>query len=371
MVKKKAVIITIYDPNPNMGNRLQNYAVQTILEKMGFDTISIMFRKPTMNFKRNIKYCIHKLTGFKFTKNKIFWNTIPQQIKVFNKFNRKYIKSFRINKLDDIPPADFYILGSDQIWNPQWWADDQPDIAQNLYFATFSNPEKIICLSPSFGVESIPEQWESWFKQCLSRISKLSVRENAGKKLIKKLSGKEAIVTIDPTLMLDKDEWEKIVANPPKINIASNYILVYFLGTRSAKANLDIEKYEKELDATVYYLFDKNNRELLWAGPSDFIYLVAHAQLILTDSFHACVFSFIYGKPFLVYNRTDNNNMMSRMDTFLDTFDLRRKYVYSYLPNDILECDYSIGYKSLKMEQKKLNDFLKASLGANSYEVFE
>ena len=97
-------------------------------------------------------------------------------------------------------------------------------------------------------------------------------------------------------------------------------------------------------------------------GPSEFLYLIAHAELILTDSFHACVFSFIYERTFLVYNRQGTDNMMSRMQTLFTKFNLERKYVDSGLENDIFEYDYTVGKKRLVEEQKKVISFLKESM---------
>lgn len=99
------------------------------------------------------------------------------------------------------------------------------------------------------------------------------------------------------------------------------------------------------------------------SDPSEFIYLIANAKLVMTDSFHACVFSFLFNKPFLVYSREGSEgNMMSRMDTLLGKFDLKRKYVDSGLSNDIFECDYSNGYKQLVKERAKVEAFLHKSL---------
>lgn len=100
------------------------------------------------------------------------------------------------------------------------------------------------------------------------------------------------------------------------------------------------------------------------SGPSEFIYLIEHASLVLTDSFHACVFSFLFNKPFLVYSRQSDNmeNMMSRIETFLSKFHLERKYVNSGLINDVMECDYIEGFKQLEIERKKVIEFLKMSM---------
>ena len=99
------------------------------------------------------------------------------------------------------------------------------------------------------------------------------------------------------------------------------------------------------------------------AGPREFLYLIDHADLVLTDSFHACVFSFIFGKPFRVYPREGKEtNMLSRINTLLKTFSLERKFSESGLKNDWLEHDYSAGYEALKTEREKAKQYLKSSI---------
>lgn len=365
MKTKKIDIITIYDPNPNMGNRLQNYAVQKVLEDFDIEVKTIAFRHSALNKKNRFKKMIHEFTKYRFTKNKFFWKFMIEQIEKFNDFNNKYIKTDNINRIGDIQSADYYVLGSDQLWNPQWWNKENPEMEKNIYLGTFAKPEQLVCFSPSFGRDFIPDEWTEWFKHNLSRISRFCVREESGRKLIKELTGKDAVVTIDPTLMLSQKEWNEIAVKPQNIKENEKFILTYFLGGRSERVNKDIQKYANEIGAKVIYLFDQEHPEYFLMGPSEFLYLIAHAKLVLTDSFHACVFSFIYERPFLVYNRVGATGMMSRMETLFTKFDLERKYVDSGLENDIFECDYSAGKKQLEEEQKKLISFLEECMCVN------
>ena len=108
---------------------------------------------------------------------------------------------------------------------------------------------------------------------------------------------------------------------------------------------------------------DRDQPELYVSGPEEFIFLLSKAKLVLTDSFHACVFSFLFRKPFLVYKREDTqNNMMSRIDTLLKKFKLQRKFVDSGLHNELFECDYDLGYEILAKERVKVIEFLKKSM---------
>ena len=116
--------------------------------------------------------------------------------------------------------------------------------------------------------------------------------------------------------------------------------------------------HSKEFNIKVYRIFDERCETLYSINPSNFVYLIKNASLIMTDSFHACVFSFIYDRPFLLYDRVGTPGMMSRMDTLFDKFDLKRKYVNSGLTNEVLEHDYSNGYCNLKEEKNILRNFI-------------
>lgn len=358
-MKKKASIITIYDPKPNYGNRLQNYAVQFVLENLGLDVITIAVENYRITTLEWIKYILQRISDYHFPGDKKYWETeFPKRAK-FNSFNKKYIKTKYANKIEDIGKSDYYIIGSDQVWNPEWYK--YCPIKSEVFLLSFAKPNQKICFSPSFGIDDIDDEWKGWFAKQLSSFPQIAVREQAGAKIVKKLTGKDALVTIDPTLMLCKNDWNKIAKCPPKINCNKNYILIYFLGGISDRIENDLKEYEAVTGYTIYNVLDTSNPDLYRTDPSEFIYLISHAKLILTDSFHACVFSFIYDKPFLVYNRQDGG-MMSRLNTLLNKFSLERKYVGSGLANELFECDYKEGYLRLKQEKKELLNYLKKTM---------
>src|SRR5699024_4424214 len=118
---------------------------------------------------------------------------------------------------------DFFIVGSDQVWNPHNLH------GTSFYFLDFAPKEKRISYSASFGIDSIPEKYEKLYIEKLSEMSHISVREHAGANIVKKLTGTDAPVLVDPTMLLTKDEWlslSKRASNRPK----SPYMLTYFLG---------------------------------------------------------------------------------------------------------------------------------------------
>ncbi len=350
----KISIITIWDPIPNYGNRLQNYAAQKLLKKYSDSVETIAFEKSLVSFVNTLKYYFFKACRYRFTNDKGFWQMIYPRAVIFKHFEKKYLNLKYIYSTKKIRRrADYFAIGSDQVWNPMWYANN--NLKCELYFLSFTDSKHKICISPSFGVSKIPKEWEEWFKIKLDTFDKIAVREKEGVEIVKDLIGKKAQVLIDPTLMLDKDEWDRISKRPSKFK-SSQYVLLYFLGEMTLEQKEMITELKNKQHMDIINIFDRKN---ISVGPSEFIYLISNAKLVLTDSFHACVFSFLYGIPFLVYDRAGKENKInSRIVNFVHTFDLERKYVKNNLNNELFECDYSSGYVNLKNERIKYHNYL-------------
>lgn len=355
----KIGIITIFDPVANYGNKLQNYAVNQVMQNMKFDVQTLYVEKQLNSVKENIKHLIHKNTGYYFANDKNFWKHHYIKIKKFALFNNKYIPNKQIKLFDNLSEQyDYFVVGSDQVWNPSWY----DELKKEAFLLNFAKSHQKICFSPSFGVSEIPDKWKEHFKKSLESFPNVSVREEAGANIVKELTGKTAEVLIDPTLMLDKEEWIKIESKPQKLSFKQDYILTYFLGNKSKKQEDYIKKIASENNLLIYNLCDYNQPDLFTADPSEFIYLVHNAKIVFTDSFHACVFAFIFTKPFQVFPRNGAEaNMMSRIETLLNKFSLQRK-LYGKIENDLFECNYSKGYEQLYREREKVNKFLNKSL---------
>lgn len=344
---KKIGIVTINDIN--YGNRLQAYATQEIFKKIGCMPENLFNGDKPYSGKR--KKLIHLLKCITFDKNEIQMSKRINNYKLFNK-NIKFSRFDIINdnKKDISDYYDFFFVGSDQVWNPIW-------MGQDIDFLCFTQKEKRNSISASFGVEQIPDNQIQRYKKLLNEFDNISVREEAGARIVKKLTGKDAMVLVDPTLLLTQEEWRKVSSKPYKIQKKKKYILTYFLSPmcEEAKKRLDEIRGERE----VYELLNLEDNIVGTAGPAEFIWLFDNADLILTDSFHACIFSFIFDKPFIVFDRNwDNENMNSRLETLLSKFSLERKYYASSLCNDIWEHDYTDGYKQLEIEKDKFIEYI-------------
>lgn len=342
---KKIGIITIYDEN-NYGNRLQNYAVQEILKSMDFEVETIkninlvngenyLKRAEKVLPTRREKFLKFNQENMNNTNEVIFHDAIEK------KFHEKY---------------DYFVIGSDQIWNYNF-----KDRFSDVVFASFAPIEKRISFSASFGISNVPKENYNLYNG-LKEMKAISVREKAGAAIVKEITGRDdAVVLIDPTMMLSKEKWMSIMKKPEQLK-NKKYILKYFLGNFSEDKQTEIEKFATENDCEIVDVLDE--KSFYSTGPSEFLYLIKNAYLVITDSFHSCVFSILFNTPFLIYERDQvrMSNMYSRIDTLLDTFQLNSRKFKGKIDKSLLNVDYSHVDNILFKEQCKAKKFLNQAL---------
>lgn len=348
-------IVSIYD-NGNMGNKLQNYALQQTLLQYAADVVTIK-NKPLLKnvYKYFRRHCWLTETT---TWNKLIGNRRKVQLLLFD---RKYIHTSRkaywhnlggvtLKKEDR---CEIYCAGSDQNWNPYFGRRVM------FNYLGFADRERTFSYAASFGVNQIADEYEASVRKGLQHVKYISVREDAGKQIVEDLTGRTDVqVLVDPTMLLTTDEWNA-VAEPPEEKLPEKYILTYFLGEVSQERRAAIQQKAKELGCELIELMDRNS-PFYAIGPGSFVYLISHADLICTDSFHGSVFSFLYGRPLTIFDREGNeNNMKSRMETLVAKFSLQDCVVAgNALPNIQTLPDYAVSYKTLKAEREKAKSFL-------------
>lgn len=362
----KISIITIND-NCNYGNRLQNYALQMALKKYINEVDTIWYDERTkfklkdiINLKSIIKFIINR-NNYKFYLRE---NYLEECIKIYNirKFSQKYINTRFDNNVRTISKEyDYFIVGSDQVWNPYFWSKENDHA--NIRFLKFVPKEKRIAYAASIAIPSIPKDKEQFFKDSLNEMKAISMREKAGAELVKKLTGRDVPVVVDPTILLSKEEWQKIELIP-EWHHGEKYILTYFLGNPSPI----IENLAKKNGWKIYNLMDISNLDLYTSRVEEFVYLIEHAELVATDSFHACVFSILMNIPFLVVNRQQKGvaDMTSRIDTLLELFGFQDRYMINGECNlsdeEILHMDFSNVESIQKREIERSTAYIKKAL---------
>lgn len=344
-------IITIID-NDNYGNRLQNYALYETLTNFHFDVITIK----NESFTNTKKFYLLRLLKNAFRSQKVRTKRTIN-FESFNK-NIKFSEK-KINAFSKYKKYDFVIVGSDQVWNPNFGRLREVDLLTNV------KPSKRIAYAGSFGISTLPTKYKHKAMREFTKFKAISVRENQGKKIIQELTDRKDIeVVLDPTMLLTANEWNAISKEPEQIKLlhGKKYILSYFLGNLSLQRKNEIERIAKENDCEIINLLD-NNSPFYSCGPSEFVYLEKNAFLICTDSFHSCVFAILFNKPFVVLKREDDTESMnSRIDTLLGTFKLTNRYSTDIITNELLSCDYTNAMKILEKEKEKSINFLKKAL---------
>ena len=358
--QKKIALYTIQ--SINYGNRLQNYATQEFLRGMGYDVVSlrncpkgteseVLIKlhpqlKPVKFLLPVLRFIKIRLTGFLRLNKEENYRRFDQRIKYCDDYIGAEGYSHDLQKYEAV------IAGSDQIWNTEF-----SFVSVNSFFP-FEHSCKI-AFSSSFGVDSIA--YGERIAQCLKDFKAISVREDAGAAIVQSFANRKAEVLVDPTMLLESETWREIARKPYGLD-EEPYILTYFLSPKSESATTQLNELKQKMAAIE--LFDNKSVVTRCAGPAEFLYLIDHASIVLTDSFHACVFSFLFDKPFLVFDRNRKGAAMnSRLMTLLKKFNLERKYYGSELENEVWEHDYTIGKQQLLLEREKAFSFLKKALG--------
>lgn len=312
----------------NFGTYLQAYALQMFLKKNGYDVKIINDYQYSLEQPLSVKM---KSFLKDIVKNTIFRKRYAYQkidkcsLRQYQFFKEKYLSvDYQVDSLSEINLRyDIFVCGSDQIWNPGGFKREGND----FYFAFFADKPKV-AYAPSIGVKSIPAECKAHFRELISNFSFLSVREKSASNVLAELCDKNIETVLDPTLLLDREYWLDLVKathssedylflylltyNPTYIEAAYNYAAAHHLKIRIVKpcgVDLKIKNVES-------------------AGPLEFLNLIAAASYVMTDSFHAAIFSIHYQKDFVVFKRfkdTDSNSQNSRVENLLQTSGLSNR----------------------------------------------
>jgi hypothetical protein len=189
-----------------------------------------------------------------------------------------------------------------------------------------------ISYAASIGANAIPEELNPRYKELLSRYAHIAVRENSGRRVIKDVIGKEAEVVLDPTLLLNKDEWNRIAA--PNRQFKKKYILCYYLNyTFNSFPYVDqlADYMQKQTGYEIvrvsrppHKLFTPHTHYRVGATPEEFLALVRDAEFVLTTSFHGTAFAVNYGKPVFTVVK-DRNASDSRQMSLMDNLGLEKQ----------------------------------------------
>ncbi len=372
---KKIGIIT-YHKHYNYGTMLQAYALQKKIDDLGYESEIINFKNDmslskgkllALRIKRLGIYVKNRKKYMIMSRNK---KNIEKKNKLFDEFYNTEMKvgtHFYKNTeelMKEPPLYDGYVVGSDQTWNP--YASNGPE----AFFLPFvSDSKKKGSYAPSVSVSSLTEMQKEKYKRLLEGFEYLSCREEAGAKIIEEIMERPVRLVLDPTFLLDRNDWKKISMEKKS---EEKYILTYFLGEKKEHRN-----YVKELSAklqykivsipTTYIEMDDKLTEKEWIGPREFISLIENAEIVCTDSFHGMALSINFNKQFYVFCKTDDSieeSENSRLYNILSLFEISDRMIglNDEVFEDIEEIDYNEVNHKLNIVREDSINYLKNML---------
>ena len=366
---KKVGIITFHN-SYNCGSMLETYAMQEAIKQVEPEIINF-----SSDGQRELYSTFYKMNNVKNILKNIL--ILPRFLKI-NKNNRKYEEfknkhftlSEKYTERDDISPSkyDLVVAGSDQIWNTT--IKD----ASDRYFVDWSKSCRKVAYAPSFGSKSIQKYSNSpeKYKKLIKNFDALSVREKNGQKWIKELTGRDAEILIDPTLLFDADKYDEILDNnnTPK----DKYIFVYCpqFDTEICES---VKKISKKYELPVICWSSKSYMtKRIWRfgfklpkyeSPAVYLSLIKNAELVITTSFHGTIFSTIYRKKFFTIKNGGMFGDDDRVKTLIEQLGIEDRLIpiafndsYDYLA----PVNYETYEKNLPKLRKKAKDYIEREI---------
>lgn len=376
-LNKRIGILTLSGKR-NYGNVLQNYALQTFFQNQGYDVKTFWYQTggDRKGFKEKILAHVQKKDFFETLVYQFLIRTnkrykdkellLSQREKVFSQFLKKYINYSKLELTKTFSKEvdknyDAIFVGSDQVWGLN--GNNVP----SMYFLPFVNSHKRNSFAASFGFSNLPSQsLKDGYKSGLNGMNSISVRENEGKELIKKISGRKSTILLDPTFLLSADQWLAFTEES-KLLPTKSFLLTYFLGKKSAKEKEYINSISEYYNLDVIDLNDLNNNSFYTVSPQNFIRLFADASFVVTDSFHGTAFSLIFEKPFIVLDRLGSKiSMNSRIVTLLKRMHLSNRFITN-MNDDVMSLlsnrpDFSIKRREVQKNMNESKLFINKAL---------
>lgn len=366
---KRVGVITMHRVM-NVGSVLQSYALCEKLSQLGANAEIIDYQYPnrfhkqdvsSLSFAKKIILFPHRVKYYLLYRSKIqkarFRQFIAQRIPM-----SKYYPD-RESIYNAPPQYDIFMTGSDQVWNPKCMNGD------SVFLCDFAKSGMKVSYSASFTVADIPDSLKHVYSDALKTYKYIGVRESSAVGLVDKLSGKEATMVCDPTLLLTKEDYIKLAADSAFDKDRDPYILVYPLSYAfDPYPQIDevVSEVKKQLGYKVIYLHANSvehfhiGKSITSAGPAEFVDLFLNAKFVITSSFHGTAFAINFEIPFISVVPEDMDQD-SRIMSLLKTMNLTQQAIKTMqkLPSPLnLYVDYEIARNSLSEYRRLSEEFL-------------
>lgn len=365
----KIGVVTFYNTQDNYGQVLQHYALKTFLNKLGHEVFLLRFNK---SHKRNIarlicnvvaspmKYLVEIKRRYNYKSYLIVSRSHPRN---FDEFRNKYFclteEVYEQDKLsENLPYADAYICGSDQIWANVNWVN---------YLGFVPKGIKKIAYAPSFGGLKFSKAERQIIANYIKKIDVVTLREQSGVDLCRSLGRMDVSLVPDPTFLLSETDYDVLMDNDLK---EGKYLFLYLVGN-VVKIDMDsIYSFAEQKGLRVVYVASQgliDNYEKEYPTVERWISLLKNAEYVLTNSFHGMAFSIIFNKNFMIIPLSGiHKRMNDRIDTILIKYGLQNRIFQSdFMPyyNAIV---YEPINETLKIERESMVDKMNLWLNTKS-----
>lgn len=350
--------ILTFPHSPSFGAMLQMGSLYHMIESMGHDVEIVNYVSSKVNHQKKSPVTFKTIAIW--VMSKLFLKSSKQSYQEFE-YKLKMFPEQPITEKDDMTIVtkhfDRIIVGSDQVWNPIVTGHDL-----NFYLAFCNDSKKKASYAASFGYMKADEKYIEKIGTLLNDFKYLSVREKDGQKIIKQLTGRNAELVLDPTLLVSADYLRSLMK---KSNKKKNYVLFFCVKPSNSlyeMAKKYAKRYEYELvtiGGRIKDRFNPKKHPIYGAGPKEFIGLIDDAQCVFTNSFHGMAVSIALHREFFVEYSSDTN---SRLINLIEMTDLKDRVIKNILPQK-KEIDYvkvdEILQKERSLSLEYLNNVLQ------------
>lgn len=364
----KVGTLTFHNAN-NYGAVLQAYALTEWLKQNNVEAEVVNYQSRIYKKYKTFRKHLYKRAPYLFAVDLIKYKNKNKRNKNFDAFRERYLpvssdEYFGEKDFKDITTKyDFFICGSDQIWNPEITKGFDP-----IYFLDFvKDPKKKIAYAPSVALKSLTEFQIADVSKYLSTYKSLSIREQEAIDMLQPYCSKNISKVCDPVFLLDRNCYDKITSSKYE---GEKFAFLYIVGKASKFKNViaNAEKIAKQKGIKLYYLVDGDKTfcrikgtNVFGCNPSDFLSLIKNAEFVISNSFHATAFSIIFSTQFTTFLKDGTG---SRMENLLKSFGLEKRILKKYqkeMQEEII--DYNNLKQSIQNYRESSVDYLLNALG--------
>ncbi len=369
MNNKKTVAYLTRHTVYNYGSVLQAYATQTAIENLGYSPVCINYYRSDEKPNKLVHTLLQCSTWNKNPLTRLVYMVTQKPVYAYaGKCFEKYRKIINVTDteynneqqlIENTPKADIYLTGSDQVWNTITCDKIDP-----VFFMSFlKDNQKRVAYGASFGSATVKEEDKETIANLLKKYSSVSIRENSGIEIANSL-GVNAQQVLDPTFLLSKNEWNKLL---PNRECSEKYVLVYQL-----HPNKNFDKYAKAFAKSkglklyrishCFHHIVRSGKFICCPPIEEFLWYIKNAEYFLTDSFHGTAFSISFNTQFV---NVLPQKYSERISSVLKLIGYEDRILQSYDDFNITDnkIDYTKVNEIIKAEREKSCNILRKMLG--------